>query len=124
MLCETHRTVSFKNTTDEYIIENNNFIIQSGVTKKNDGPDQYLILFDQILFLFFHSQFQSKQSIYQRFNAKIIHHFQKKIIQDLLNIIFSFQTGSSHYRSSLLFLPNNPIVIQQLNTLISIFQQL
>ena len=58
--------------------------------KDFDGPNNFSILWNQLLILLHNNIINDKYTLYNRFNPKILNIYQKEILNEIDNILYKF----------------------------------
>jgi hypothetical protein len=70
--------------------ENGYYSLKSRKCKDFDGPNNFSILWNQLLILFDNNYIKDKDSLFQRFNSKILSVYKPEILNEIDSILYKF----------------------------------
>jgi len=117
--------------SDNIIVKyfDNNQLYKSKIRKikTHDGPNDFSILWNQLLILWIHNIIFDTKSLKTKFNSKIINYYSKKIINEINFLLYKLlstncKTISLYYDTY--SISANPYLIQKLKKLIYLIDNL
>ena len=70
--------------------ENGYYSLKSRKCKDFDGPNNFSIIWNQLLILLHNNKIYDKDSLYEKFNPKILKLYQKDILNEIDNNLYKF----------------------------------